>query len=42
MVTELAASFLSGVCGIENRTIGNSAAYLGELRKKLHNDLKLV
>jgi antirestriction protein ArdC len=39
----MAAAYLCGVCGIANRTIDNSAAYIsGWLLKKLRDDRKLI
>lgn len=42
LVAELGAAFLSGYCGIENRTISNSAAYLANWLGILKNDSRLV
>jgi antirestriction protein ArdC len=42
LVAEMGASFLAGYCGIENRTINNSAAYLANWLDALKNDTRLV
>ena len=42
LVAELGAAFLSGYCGIENRTISNSTAYLANWLGALKNDSRLV
>jgi antirestriction protein ArdC len=42
LVAELGAAFLSGYCGIENRTISNSAAYVANWLEALKNDSRLV
>jgi len=42
LVAELGAAFLSGYCGIENRTINNSAAYVANWLEALKNDSRLV
>lgn len=41
-VVEMAAAYLCGVCGVANRTIDNSAAYIGVWLKRLHDDRKLT
>jgi antirestriction protein ArdC len=38
----MTASFLCGVCGIANRTVDYSAAYIGAWLKRLHDDRKLI
>jgi antirestriction protein ArdC len=42
LVAEMGAAFLAGYCGIENRTIDNSAAYLANWLDRLKNDSRLV
>lgn len=42
LVAEMGAAMLCGVTGIENRTIGNSAAYIANWVKMLKGDAKLV
>ena len=42
LVAEMGAAFLSGHCGIENRTIDNSASYIDSWRAKLGENPKLV
>jgi len=42
LVAEMGAAFLSGYCGIENRTINNSAAYLASWLKALKEDSRMV
>jgi len=42
LVAELGAAFLAGYCGIENRTINNSAAYLASWLDALKNDARMV
>src|SRR5438105_12027675 len=42
LVAEMGAAFLAGYCGIENRTINNSAAYLASWLQALKNDSRLV
>lgn len=42
LVAEMGAAFLSGHCGIENKTLNNSAAYLQSWIKALRSDSKLV
>ena len=42
IVAEMTASFLCGVCGIANRTVDNSAAYIGAWLGRLHDDRKLI
>lgn len=42
LVAELGASFLCGICGIENTTINNSVAYIQGWLKALKNDKKLI
>jgi antirestriction protein ArdC len=38
----MGAAFLSGHCGIENKTLNNSASYLQSWIKALRSDSKLV
>lgn len=42
LVAEMGAAFLCGITGIQNRTIANSASYIGGWLKKLKDDPKLV
>lgn len=42
LVAELAAAFLAGFCGIENRTIKNSAAYLANWLHALRTDSRMI
>jgi antirestriction protein ArdC len=42
LVAEMGAAYLCGLCGIENATIDNSAAYIQNWLGKLKNDNKLV
>ena len=42
LVAEMGAAFLAGYCGIENRTINNSAAYLANWLKALKDDSRMV
>jgi antirestriction protein ArdC len=42
LVAEMGAAFLAGYCGIGNRTIDNSAAYLANWLKALKNDSRMV
>jgi antirestriction protein ArdC len=42
LVAEMGAAFLCGVCGIENRTVDNSAAYLASWLEVLGQDTGLV
>jgi antirestriction protein ArdC len=42
LVAEMGAAFLAGTCGIENRTINNSTAYLANWLDALKNDSRLV
>jgi antirestriction protein ArdC len=41
-VAEMAAAYLCGITGIENRTIDNSAAYIAGWIKQLHDQRKLI
>jgi antirestriction protein ArdC len=42
-IAEMTAAYLCGVCGIANRTVDNSAAYIaGWLTKKLRDDRKFI
>jgi antirestriction protein ArdC len=38
----MGAAYLCGICGIENATIDNSAAYIQSWLQKLKNDKKFV
>lgn len=42
LVAEMGAAYLCGLCGIENETIDNSAAYIQSWLQKLKNDKKFV
>lgn len=42
LVAEMGAAFLCGTCGIVDRTIDNSAAYIGSWLERLKSDSKLV
>lgn len=42
LVAEIGASFLCALCGIENKTIDNSAAYIQCWLKRLSNDSTLI
>jgi antirestriction protein ArdC len=42
MVAEMGAAYLCGICGIENNTIDNSAAYIQGWLRKLKSDNKFV
>ncbi|GAH62731.1 unnamed protein product, partial [marine sediment metagenome] len=42
LVAEIGASFLCAQCGIENKTIDNSAAYIQGWLKRLNNDKTLI
>ena len=42
MIAEMGAAYLCGICGIENATIDNSAAYIQSWLKRLKNDNKFV
>jgi antirestriction protein ArdC len=42
LIAEMGAAFLSGHCGIENKTLNNSASYLQSWIKALRSDSKLV
>jgi antirestriction protein ArdC len=42
LVAELGAAFLAGFCGIENRTINNSAAYLANWLQMFRNDSRMI
>lgn len=42
LVAEMGSAFLAGYCGIENRTINNSAAYLANWLDALKSDSRLV
>jgi len=41
-VAEMGAAYLCGICGIENSTIDNSAAYIQGWLKRLKSDNKFV
>jgi antirestriction protein ArdC len=38
----MGAAFLAGYCGIENRTINNSASYLANWLDVLKNDSRMI
>jgi antirestriction protein ArdC len=42
LIAEMGAAFLSGHCGIEDRLLDNSAAYINGWLGRLRNDPKLV
>jgi len=42
LIAEIGASFLCAKCGIENKTIDNSAAYIQGWLKRLNNDKTLI
>lgn len=42
LVAEMGAAYLCGTCGIENKTIDNSAAYIKSWLRKLKDDVKMV
>lgn len=42
LIAEIGAAFLCGRVGIENKTIDNSAAYIGQWLKKLQDDKRMV
>jgi len=42
LIAEIGASFLCAQCGIENKTIDNSAAYIQGWLKRLNNDKTLI
>jgi antirestriction protein ArdC len=42
LVAEMGAAYLCGICGIENATIDNSAAYIQGWLKKLKSDKKFI
>jgi antirestriction protein ArdC len=42
LVAEMGAAYLSGICGIENAIIDNSAAYIQGWLKKLKSDKKFI
>jgi len=42
LVAELGSAFLAGYCGIENRTINNSAAYLANWLQALRQDNRTI
>ena len=42
LVAEMGAAYLCGICGIQTRTIDNSAAYIQSWLNKLKNDNKFV
>ena len=41
-MAEMGAAYLCGICGIENNTIDNSAAYIQGWLKRLKSDNKFV
>ena len=42
LVAEMGAAFLCGICGIDNTTVQNSAAYLAGWLRRLKNDKTLL
>lgn len=42
LVAELGAAFLMGICGIENKTLDNTASYIQSWIKRLKNDKTLI
>ena len=38
----MGAAFLCGVCGIENKTVDNSAAYIASWLRALKHDTQMV
>jgi antirestriction protein ArdC len=42
LAAEMGAAFLCGVCGIENRTVDNSAAYTPSWLRVLEQDTRMV
>jgi antirestriction protein ArdC len=42
LIAEMGATYLCGMCGISNRTINNSTAYLAGWLKALRNDSKML
>lgn len=42
LIAEMGAAYLCGLCGIENKTIDNSAAYIQSWLKKLKSDNKFI
>jgi antirestriction protein ArdC len=42
LVAEMGAAFLCGICGIENRTVDNSAAYIASWLRVLKHDKQMV
>jgi antirestriction protein ArdC len=42
LVAEMGAAYLSGICGIQNRTIDLSASYIQGWLKKFKSDNKFV
>lgn len=42
LVAEMGAAFLAGYCGIENRTISNSASYLANWLDAVKNDSRMI
>jgi antirestriction protein ArdC len=42
LVAEMGASFLCGVCGIENQTVDNSAAYIASWLRVLNHDRQML
>ena len=41
-MAEMGAAYLCGICGIENATIDNSAAYIQSWLRKLKDDNKFI
>jgi antirestriction protein ArdC len=42
VIAEMAAAYMCGICGIENRTIDNSAAYVAAWIRKLSDHRKFI
>jgi antirestriction protein ArdC len=42
LVAEMGAAFLCGVCGLETRTVDNSAAYISSWLRVLAQDTRMV
>ena len=42
LVAEMGAAYLCGLCGIENKTIDNSAAYIQSWLSKLKSDNRFI
>jgi antirestriction protein ArdC len=42
LVAEMGAAYLCAIAGVENRTIDNSAAYIGSWLRRLNDDARLI